>query len=207
MPGAGVLCLRPPTFCEPSDAAHRRAAAPRAGRKVRGFWRAGAGSRKRSAAWWMRAVEPRPRVQRAVHKQMATKRYGLVSANTRGSPKWAELAFEIHGVTGGQRIEAYKGLQVLKSAGGQAEAVGDEVRSDKFGLTRMRRLIHMVPNPDGEIQWPMSRNSRPMRRRGATSISPSSSTRRRQGPADPRGRAPLGDGIRRWYTGRADVPG
>ncbi len=61
-------------------------------------------------------------VQRAVHKQMATKRYGLVSASTRGSPKWANLAFEIYGVTGGQRIEEYKGLQVLKSAGGQADS-------------------------------------------------------------------------------------
>ena len=60
-------------------------------------------------------------VQRAVHEQMATKRYGLVSAKTRGTPKRAELVFEIHGVTGGQRIEQYKGLQVLKSAGGQAE--------------------------------------------------------------------------------------
>ena len=66
---------------------------------------------------------------------MATKRYGLVSANTRGTPKWAELVFEIHGVTGGQRIEEYKGLQVLKSAGGQAD--GGAVQSGVWNSPRV----------------------------------------------------------------------
>ena len=46
-------------------------------------------------------------------QQRATKRYGLVISNTRGTPKRAELAFEIYGVTGGQWIEEYKGLQAL----------------------------------------------------------------------------------------------
>lgn len=56
-------------------------------------------------------------VQRAVHQQMATKKYGFVSGATRGTPRREELAFEIYALKGGQRIEEYKGLQALKISG------------------------------------------------------------------------------------------
>ena len=60
-------------------------------------------------------------------------------SNTRGTPKRAELAFEIYGVTGGQRIEEYKGLQALKSAGGQADT--GSVRSGVWKPPRISALL------------------------------------------------------------------
>lgn len=56
-------------------------------------------------------------VQRAVHKQMATKQYGFVSGNTRGTPRQAALAYEIYALKGGQKVEIYKGLRALASGG------------------------------------------------------------------------------------------
>ena len=60
-------------------------------------------------------------------------------SNTRGTPKRAELAFEIYGVTGGQWIEEYKGLQALKSAGGQADT--GSVRSGVWNAPRISALL------------------------------------------------------------------
>jgi hypothetical protein len=59
-------------------------------------------------------------VQKAVHHQMATRRYSLVSANTRGTPKRAALAYEIWSPLRGQRIEEYKGLRALAQSGAAA---------------------------------------------------------------------------------------
>ena len=141
-PGAGVLCLQPSTFCEQLHAAHRRAAAPRARRVHAGKCAdpggpaQGAGSRKRSEEWSTLIAGPGSARN---SRQRATKRYGLVSSNTRGTPKRAELAFEIYGVTGGQRIEEYKGLQALKSAGGQADT--GSVRSGVWKPPRISALL------------------------------------------------------------------
>ncbi|MBC6714780.1 hypothetical protein H9Q09_01090 [Aurantimonas sp. DM33-3] len=62
-------------------------------------------------------------VQRAVYRQMALKeghyqRY--VVSGTRGIPRKAQLAYEIFGVPGGQRIEIYKGLRAMKMSGAAA---------------------------------------------------------------------------------------
>ncbi len=56
-------------------------------------------------------------VQRAVHHQMATKKYGFVIANIRGTPRQADLAYEIYALKGGQSIELYRGLQALSGKG------------------------------------------------------------------------------------------
>lgn len=68
-------------------------------------------------------------VQRAVHRQMATLRYGFVAKHTLGTPRERELAFEIYAFTGGQRVEIYKGLRVL-ARGGDAAARFNAARSD-----------------------------------------------------------------------------
>ncbi len=105
---------------------------------MRGSWRAGAGSRKRSEEWSTLIAGPRLRFS-ALFTAEATKRDTLVISNTRGTPKRAELAFEIYGVTGGQRIEEYKGLQALKSAGGQADT--GSVRSGVWKPPRISALL------------------------------------------------------------------
>lgn len=53
-------------------------------------------------------------VQRAVFKQMAMKRYGFVSGNTRGIGNQGSLTYQIFAAAGGQKIEEYKGLMALK---------------------------------------------------------------------------------------------
>ena len=79
-----------------------------------------------------------------------------MSSNTRGTPKRAELAFEIYGVTGGQRIEEYKGLQVLKSAGGQADT--GSVRSGVWNAQEFQRsfaakggFFALLPGGTGKV--------------------------------------------------------
>ena len=47
---------------------------------------------------------------------------------------------------------------------------------DKFGLTRMRRLIYVVPIRMARSRWPTARSSPPAIPQAATSICPSSST-------------------------------
>ncbi|QPC87133.1 hypothetical protein GA830_10545 [Mesorhizobium sp. NBSH29] len=59
-------------------------------------------------------------VQRSVHNQMAMKKYGFTAQNTRGTPRRAELAFEIYALKGGQRVEEYKGLRALSPGGSAA---------------------------------------------------------------------------------------
>lgn len=60
------------------------------------------------------------RVQKAVHHQMATKKYSFVSGSTRGVANQGALTYEIFAFKGGQRIEEYKGLQALKITGAAA---------------------------------------------------------------------------------------
>lgn len=62
----------------------------------------------------------RTQVQRAVHKQMATKKYSFVSGNTRGIANQGALTYEIFAFKGGQRVEEYKGLRALKITGAAA---------------------------------------------------------------------------------------
>ena len=83
-------------------------------------------------------------VQRAVHKQMATRRYSMVTSNTRGTPKRADLAYEIYAFIGGQRIEEYKGLQALagRRQGGrqvQRRSHGWRSRHGPVGCLECRR--------------------------------------------------------------------
>jgi hypothetical protein len=61
-------------------------------------------------------------VQKTVTKQMAMKSYGFVSRNTRGTPRRALLAYDIYAYKGGQPIEDYKGLRVLKHGGKLSKA-------------------------------------------------------------------------------------
>lgn len=75
-------------------------------------------------------------VQRSVHRQMATKNYGFVVANTRGTPKQAELAYEIYALKGGQRIELYKGLKALAAGGMAAARMNLGRQSGEGGLVR-----------------------------------------------------------------------
>lgn len=75
-------------------------------------------------------------VQRAVHKQMATKKYGFVSGNTRGTPRQADLAYEIYALKGGQRIEEYKGLKALKVDGAAAARFNSGRSGDDSGSVR-----------------------------------------------------------------------
>ena len=91
-------------------------------------------------------------VQKAVAAQMATRTYGLVSRNTRGTPKQADLAFEIWSVTGGQRIEEYKGLKSVKSgrlaspeAGGVSSAVWNAPRTFKRSFAAGSGYFATIP--------------------------------------------------------------
>lgn len=75
-------------------------------------------------------------VQRAVHKQMATKQYSFTAQNTRGTPRKTELAYEIYALKGGQSIEIYKGLQALTPKGRTAKRYNASRGIDDAGFVR-----------------------------------------------------------------------
>lgn len=93
-------------------------------------------------------------VQRSVHKQMATKKYHFVTASTRGIGNQGALTYEIFAVKGGQRVEEYKGLQVLKSTGAAAGRMnaGRDIAdqgSVKSGVWNMPRVFKRSFATDG----------------------------------------------------------
>ena len=79
-------------------------------------------------------------VQKAVHHQMASRRYSLVSANTRGTPKRAALAYEIWSPLRGQRIEEYKGLRALAQSGAAAALMNQGRSALDHGFVRVGRV-------------------------------------------------------------------
>ena len=76
------------------------------------------------------------RVQRAVRHQMAMIKYGFVAQNTRGTPKRAQLAYEIYAFKGGQKIEDYAGLKALSSGGRAAKRFNSNRAIDDRGFVR-----------------------------------------------------------------------
>lgn len=79
------------------------------------------------------------RVQRAAMHQMALKAgnyNSYVVANTRGTPRKANLSYEIYSLKGGAQIEKYKGLMSVKSGGRAARRMNAGRPIDQQGTVR-----------------------------------------------------------------------
>lgn len=75
-------------------------------------------------------------VQHAVRRQMAMIPYHFISKNTRGTPREADLAFDIYALRGGQPIQLYRGLRVLSRGGSAFRRYNEAMENPDKGSVR-----------------------------------------------------------------------